>query len=423
MPAQLTFDLTPPDVYSDRCLNARHRQAGCALCVDHCPVGAIRLASGARPLPELDANACVGCGVCIRVCPTDAFSQALHPETRLVNSGDELPDDEGLALVCPQHPAPARSAAPVRYAIRHQRCLAAFSPDQLLSLSQDGGRDVWLADEACAHCPIGRLHEDIVAIVDAANRLLTAFGLPAAIHLSSETQTQPREVRVLDGAAPAVSRRGFFRSLGKLAQQRADEAVERSPRPLFSPGAPVDQRLPYQTPPSLQRLNQHLTELARRFEPEPVFSLEADALPWASVRVDARACSGCQLCARFCPTGALNYLWGEMDDGMVFNLTFQPGLCLDCNICVAACPEDAIELTKPVLLGDLLKPERALLMAGYLEPCQRCGASTSPRPGDEQALCYVCRSPTIFRQRTQRAYLAGLARRLMDDDAPTATER
>ncbi len=417
--SELTFHLSPPAVHADRCLNARHRQAGCSLCVEHCPVDALSLTAGAQPLPLLDDERCVGCGVCIRVCPTDAFSQDGHPETRLVNLRDELPPAEGMALVCPQHPAPDRSAAPVGYAIRHQRCLAAFSPEQLLDLSQDGAREVWLADDACAACPIGALHEDIAAIAEAANQLLAAFGHPPAIHLATGRADAPeQEVGVLDGAAPAISRRGFFRSLGKLTRQRVSEVAERAPRPLFSPGAPVDQRLPYQTPPSLLRLNEHLAELTQEATPDPGFALDAGALPWAAARVDVATCSGCQLCARFCPTGALNYLWGEVDDGVVFNLTFHPALCLDCNICVAVCPEDAVTVEPVVALGDLLKPDRDLLMAGYLEPCERCGTLTSRRPGDEQTLCYVCRAPTMYRQRTQRAYLADLARQLLEDPDP-----
>jgi len=326
--APLAFHLNPPDVHADRCLNARHKQAGCSLCVQHCPVEAISLLPGAQPLPLLDEQTCIGCGVCIRVCPTDAFSQTFHAETKLIILQEEFPPDEGLALVCPQHLTPERIPAPVRYAIRHQRCLAAFSPEHLLSLSRDGEREIWLGDDACSDCPIGRLQEDIVENVAAATRILAGFGLAPAIHLLTESDASPRQVRVLDGSAMAVSRRGFFRSLGKLTQQRADEAADRTPKPLFTPGAPVDQRLPYQTPPSLQRLNQHLASMGRQTPPDPAFTLETDGLPWASVQVDETACSGCQLCARFCPTGALNFLWGEVDGDLVFNLTFHPALCL-----------------------------------------------------------------------------------------------
>ena len=166
----------------------------------------------------------------------------------------------------------------------------------------------------------------------------------------------------------------------------------------------------------LQRLNQHLAALARQAALDSASMLDTTGLPWATALVDDASCSGCQLCARFCPTGALNYLWGEMDEVVVFNLTFHPALCLDFNICVAVCPEDAIRVEKSVRLGDLLTPERDVLMAGYLEPCERCGTLTCRRPADDQTLCYVCRPSTMYRQRTQRAYLAGLARQLLDDD-------
>lgn len=425
MSTELAFHLSPPDLAVDRCLNARHRQAGCTLCVDACPVQAIQLRPGAQPLPLLDSETCVGCGVCIPVCPTDAYSQALQPESKLVALRDELPIDEGLALICPQHSEPEQSSAPVRYAIRHQRCLAAFSPEQLLSLSNDGAREVWLDDRACCDCPIGAAHETLVAAVAAANQLLTAFNRPAALHLLSGRQAPPHEVRVLDGAAPAVSRRGFFRSLGKLAQQRVDEAAARASQPLFMPGVAVDQRLPYQTPGSLQHLNEHLIDLAAQTPPAPDFILDADTLPWASVHIDAEACSGCKLCARFCPTGALNYLWGEVDDGLVFNLTFQPALCLSCDICIAVCPENAVSITQQLPVDGLISPQRDLLMAGYLEPCERCGALTTRRPLDEQALCFVCRAPTMYHQRTQRAHLADLAQQLlkeMPDESPPAKD-
>ncbi len=409
----LSFNLAAPEVHADRCLNARHRQAGCSLCMQHCPVNAIELMAGARPLPLLDAETCVGCGVCLRVCPTDAFAQKLHPETKLTAMRGELPADENLTLVCPQHPTPGHSAAPGRYAILHQRCLAAFSPQQLLALSLEGQRQVWLSDEVCQQCPLGALHQDIVETAEAANQMLTSFGHPQAIHLLSETHAAPHPMHILDGAAPAVSRRGFFRSLGKLAQQRVDEAAAHAAAPLFAPGAPVDQRLPYHTPASLQRLNQSLAQLAAAGEPTPDAHLDAAALPWATVQVEAASCSGCQLCARFCPTGALNYLWGEVDGHTIFNLTFHPALCLDCGICTAVCPENAIHITHGAPAQALLASEPALLHAGYLEPCQRCGALTARRPGDNQALCFVCRAPTMHRQNTQRAYLDSLAQQLV----------
>ncbi len=418
----LAFHLQPPDVHPERCVNARHRQAGCTLCVDHCPAEAIRLTQGPRPLPLLDEDACVGCGVCIPVCPTDAFTQSLQPEAKLAGFVDEFPPSRAFALACPQRAAPDQTSAPVDYVIRHARCLAAFSPEQLLALSGDGARAVWLEDGLCERCPIGRAQEDIQRHAGAANQLLAAFGLPSAIHLVSTDAPSPSDASprpVLDGGAPAVDRRGFFRSLGKLAQQRLADAETLAVRPMIDPGAPVDQRLPYQVPTSHQNLNARLLSLAESNDAQLDFVVDAKALPWAQLRLDESSCSGCQLCARFCPTGAINYLWGELDEGTAFNLNFHPRLCLDCNICVAVCPEDALDLTHAASLAGLLNPERQLLIADYLVPCERCGALTRPRPDEQHVLCYVCRGPTMYRQRAQRAYLAGLASQLLanqDDD-------
>lgn len=364
----------------------------------------------------MDTTACVGCGACIVVCPTDAFSEALHPETKLLHLREELPANEAMGLTCPQQSAPDQTTAPTRYVIQHERCLAAFSPEQLLSLSADGSREVWLDNTPCANCPIGKLHEALLTNVAAANLLLAGFQRPQYIHLLSTDivpqQVETHAVAVLQGAAPEVSRRGFFRSLGKLAKQRVDEAGQRAPMPLFSPGAPVDQRLPYHVPTSLQHLNEHLAQLAENATAAPETKLETQGFPWADVQISADQCSGCQLCARFCPTGALNYLWGEVEEGAIFNIVFHPALCLSCNICVAVCPEDAVSITKNVALSELIAPEHKLLAAGYLVPCARCGTLTSPVPDQEETLCYVCRAPTMYRQNTQRSYLAGLAQEL-----------
>ena len=418
----LRFHLSPPEVHPQQCVNARHRQAGCRLCVDHCPTDAIQLAPGPLPLPLLDPQVCVGCGACLPVCPTDAFGQSMAPEARLVGFRDELPAGGTLALACPQHPAPSQTSAPVDYVIQHERCLAGFSVDQLLDLSDEGARAIWLDDGPCETCPLAPAQADIAQRAEAINQLLAAFGIPPAVHrVSAQPDPQPpaAPLPVLQGTAPAVDRRGFFRSLGRLAQQRLEEAEARDHRPMLDPGAPVDQRLPYRIPASLKRLDGHLMALAQASEPVSGFLLDAEALPWSDLDVRVDACSGCQLCARFCPTGALNYLWGELEEGIAFNLNFHPRLCLDCHICVAVCPEDALDLTGSVTVDLLLQPERTLLVADYLVPCERCGTLTRPRPGDEEVLCFVCRGPTMYRQRTQRSYLQNLAQQLAEHQKQT----
>ena len=44
---------------------------GCGICVEACPVEAIRLADGKA---RVDADTCVDCGACVSQCPTEAIS-------------------------------------------------------------------------------------------------------------------------------------------------------------------------------------------------------------------------------------------------------------------------------------------------------------------------------------------------------------
>ena len=48
---------------------------GCAVCVDHCPFGAISVVSadGGQPAAVIDPAACKGCGGCVPACPEDAI--------------------------------------------------------------------------------------------------------------------------------------------------------------------------------------------------------------------------------------------------------------------------------------------------------------------------------------------------------------
>ncbi len=54
-----------------------NRCRGCELCVQACPVGAIRLVAGKA---EIDPNRCQECGACAEVCPMQAILSVTEPE-------------------------------------------------------------------------------------------------------------------------------------------------------------------------------------------------------------------------------------------------------------------------------------------------------------------------------------------------------
>lgn len=431
---QELFGRRPIWLHEGRCLNARHRKAGCTRCEDACPSGAITLDGGN---PALDLDQCVRCGICLHECPTDVFNQRNVPENILAQTVRQLvPKPIGLA--CSIHPEPGMTDAPVVGVVRHQRCLAALSPEQLLELSRDGERVLWLDDTICERCPIGEAQAVIARSARTANQLLEATGRPATVHVqsaeNSQRQERRTEHRVLDGMQPRFSRRGLFGALGQLAKEKATEAMDFLPDPEPEGPVPVEERLPYRVPRSRERLLEHMARLFSSGEAEEGTSrparLSVRDIPFAQVSISAEACSGCGLCARFCPTGALAFSGDILGIGRTgdqpepFALSFRAAICIDCGICAAACPDDAIHFGEDLAVEDLIADEYHELVSGELLPCTSCGALTAQRPQDDEPLCYACRygAGTVRPLRDNANLLGDLLKRLPKDGKPESGE-
>jgi ferredoxin len=414
----LQFGGQPISVQAEQCLNARHKEASCRRCAQACPTQAITLHpphdhSPYGPLlPQLNVEQCVHCGLCLHTCPTDVFSQSDPPEIKLAQTISNLPDAP-LALVCPQHPDPATTAASVAAVVRHQRCLASLSLSQLIDLSHNSRRDLWLDDTPCAECLIGRVQPLISQTVSATNRLLQAFGCPASVQMSLNQpellalETSPKPL--FEGNQPKLSRCGLLTALGHLAQPAALSPA--SLQPLSNDGpVPVSQRLPHYLPASHQRLCRQLAQLGPPVK-EPIQTAE---LPFANVKIDTNSCSACGLCARFCPTEALHFV----ADSQTFGISFQAATCLDCGICAVACPDEAVSFEAQLPAGALVSDKRQWLVTGGVSACAGCGQITAIHAdtADNQPLCYSCREGggQISPFKDRAGLMADLLQRLAD---------
>ncbi len=351
-------------------------------------------------LPVLDGDICVACGACAAVCPTDAVYPPQRPEQILLRTLDGLPAVP-LLLACPRASVDRGTQAPVAGIVRHVRCLAGLDMADLLAATGHGQRTLWLDDTACGQCPIGALGPAIQATARAADRILHTFGLPGRLRTTALDTGQlldsPERRPVLLGTQPRLSRRELFRGLirGDEASRDRDPAPD---LPMLLPGGPVALRLPKQLPESRRRLLEALARLARSAAVDMgAATLAAQDLPMARVKVQGDRCSGCGLCARFCPTEALAFAGPDPTvrlrptETVPFQLAFRADLCIDCGICQVACPEEAVEYGEELSLRDLVEPGWSVLAAGALGACRRCGAATAPRPGDGAPLCYACR--------------------------------
>jgi formate hydrogenlyase subunit 6/NADH:ubiquinone oxidoreductase subunit I len=84
---------------------------------------------------------------------------------------------------------------------------------------------------------------------------------------------------------------------------------------------------------------------------EPADELIATRL-WGHVLIDEDACTSCQMCATFCPTGALAKF---SDDDGTFGIEHAPSECVKCRCCEDICPAGALTLSDEVHAADLLE--------------------------------------------------------------------
>jgi len=88
------------------------RCAGCALCVDACPTGAIHMDQQNR-IAVIDPTLCAECLACVQVCPTGAIQQvpspALVPTSEAEVVEGEIIGRQVVPVASPTRPLPAQA--------------------------------------------------------------------------------------------------------------------------------------------------------------------------------------------------------------------------------------------------------------------------------------------------------------------------
>ncbi len=406
---ELLTDITV-SIDGARCLNTRHDSAGCRRCVDACPVAAIALGN---EVPTVDAAACVRCGACVPVCPTDAVTAGDAPERRLADACHSM-DSGSVTVACVANPRPRSNAGGPT--VRHGRCLASLSTEQLLGLTGDGTRRVELDMSWCEACPIGTAADGAIATVETIEALTSArpamvalVGLPGAVDdLIATDSTQA----VVDSHRPSMSRRGLFSSM----RRRTESAVQRGHEPVQPPlrrtRGPVLARLPQSVPASRRRLLERLRQVHLA---DHRTDMPAALVPFADVLIGP-SCSACGLCARYCPTGALSFVTAASAAGAPdsFALWFQLGTCIDCGVCAVACPEDAVAFGTTIDPSRLTDPAPTEVRSGTLTTCSSCKLPTAASEGPEHARCFSCRlgSGVVTALRDDAGLMADLLSRI-----------
>ena len=324
------------------CAHSRSSIEGCNRCIEICSTSAIR--------PDgdhvaVDPHLCMGCGACATVCPSGAMGY--------------------------QYPRPEERGAQLR---------------QLLSsYRKAGGKD------ACVVFHNGLDAIPILAAAAASDRGLPARALPLQSWHVASTGLDLMLAAIAYGASQVVVLATGSEDADYVAAVREQmalgqavlsglgyagrhfelvEAVEgasiASSFAALAPAAGVDPPATFALSNDKRTAVEFAIEHLARHAPRRVDEIVLpEGSPFGQVVVDKAACTMCMSCVGACPASAL------MDGGDRPMLKFLERNCVQCGLCEATCPEDAIRLEPRLLLTAAVRETRVL---NETQPfhCVRC---------------------------------------------------
>lgn len=336
-------------VHQNRCAVVRNRNATCMKCADACTSGCITFADN-----ELTINPenCIGCGTCATVCPTCALEAQNPNDAELLRrSIAAMKLAEGEAVIACDHILKAAEGLYDPEKVVGVACLGRVDETLLVTLAHAGATHVSLVKAKCSECPQQVGIRTAEAVCKTANVLLETWNNTTQVSL---VEKLPSAIRLEGGKGYDHDRREFFSGLKGDAKDAAVKTtdhmvkdalgVEEEQQPKYIK-VMADGTLPHFIPDRRERL---LDVLAAMGEPQDVM---IDTRLWGHVIIDPDTCSSCQMCATFCPTGAIKKFTEE--DG-VFGIEHSPSDCVKCRCCTDICKERALWLSDEVFAVDIV---------------------------------------------------------------------
>ena len=305
---------------------------GCRACVEVCPNSALQWAGGQV---HYDRSRCDPCGLCITTCPCGAITNPsitaaqLEAEVRtLLDPAWGRLQPRGIVFACQESPEPAElHAGWMRVRLP---CVGMAPPHWLLAPLLMGASRVGVipCGDSCAVC-----QDELIA-------------------------------------ARAAYCQEFLEAIGA-----GRELVRVSPA-LSEPPVGASRRELLERPFEHDSASRVLMTLAREHGAPDDLVLDHPQSPLGVIGISAEACTACSMCAKACPSGALEF--SEQRDSV--SLSFDTRLCTACGQCLPRCPEaarGAIHLEKRTDAARMSEGRRHLLET-EVRRCVACGGPVAP---------------------------------------------
>lgn len=339
-----------------QCSRLRHQLSKCQLCSDCCPSGAISWGKSFN----LDADKCTGCGICATACPNGVF-EANNPsnEVLLQKIAAGLHHSHRIIFVCSKYQQGIDTASMKMGDIVTVPCLGRIDESILVGGIALGAEAVELIDVFCHNCDLKSGWSIAQQTSVTTNRILGMFGISEKVYFSEKIPALRGKkmgvaVQSSDLSSQRYSRRDFFKAMTqetKKATMLAASSINN--RDEDNGKAEIRKSgLPFYLPLKRKLLLNSVKKLG-----QPACSpISADTLPFYQLKIDDN-CTGCGMCAYFCPTGALK----KIEQTGKVAITFQLSNCTKCNLCQEICYKEAISLLPTINPDKLLNDEHDLL--------------------------------------------------------------
>jgi ferredoxin len=243
-----------------------------------------------------------------------------------------------------------------------------------LGLVNQGLEQLIVRLDACTHCPWGKLRSQIEIQVEQAQHILAAWNLADALMYNTvpETTAGLKKRPFWNASSPPMSRRDLFRwhKIEKQTQSQKEENIGKNN-------------------PNRERLR--ILQAFKKLPPPKSDEALLKDLGFALIAVNDQ-CTACGVCARACPTSALQMV----TDNTSFQLLFTPQACIGCHICHHVCTPHALTIRYASRYNQVFSSDAdQIVQQGALTHCAKC--NTPFAGGTTLRLCPVCE----FRQQNR----------------------